>query len=169
MSETKAHALRAITLEPIGIIRTPHKSEEGTPIQPKGAMGIQGFIELKVELAEGLKDLDGFSHAYLIYMLDRCDNFKLTIMPFMDTEEHGVFATRSPKRPCPVGLSIVKILSIENNIVKIENVDMLDRTPLLDIKPYVPEMDNFKTEKNGWLEKNHHKSNNMKADERFKE
>ena len=156
-----------VTFTPIGVIRSPHKSEEGTPIQPKGAIGIEAYIEIKPELTEGLKDLGDFSHIYLIYVLDRCNDFKLTTIPFMDTEEHGVFATRSPKRPCHIGLSIVKIISIEENIIKIENADMLDGTPLLDIKPYVPSMDNFETEKNGWLERNHHKSNHMKADDRF--
>lgn len=160
--------MKNVSFEPIGIIRTPHQNIEGTPIQPKGAMGVEGHIELQPKLSEGLKDLQNFSHAYLIYVLDRCAGYKLTTIPFMDTEEHGIFATRSPKRPCPIGLSIVKLVSVDGNIIKIENADMLDKTPLLDIKPYVPEMDNFETEKNGWLEKNHHKSNYIKADKRFK-
>ena len=156
-----------ITIKPIGTIYTPHKSETGMPIQPKGAIGIKGYIKIFKEFEDGLLDLNEYSHAYLIYFLHKIKGYKLQTIPFMDDEIHGIFATRSPKRPNPIGLSIVKIINIENNIINIENVDMLDGTPLLDIKPYVPEMDNFETEKNGWLDKNHKKSEHLKSDDRF--
>jgi tRNA-Thr(GGU) m(6)t(6)A37 methyltransferase TsaA len=156
-----------IELTQIGTIFTPHENEVGIPIQPKGANGIKGHIEIFDEFKDGLLHLDEFSHAYLIYVLHKVKDYKLHTIPFMDNEIHGIFATRSPKRPSPLGLSIVKILSVNDNIIQIENVDMLNNTPLLDIKPYVPAMDNFETQKNGWLEKNHIKSKYMKADDRF--
>ena len=159
---------KKICLTQIGIIKTPHTNEVGIPIQPKGAEGIKGEIEIFEEFKDGLLHLDEFSHVYLIYVLHKMKGYKLQTIPFMDDQIHGIFATRSPKRPCPIGLSIVKILSVKNNIIEIENVDMLNDTPLLDIKPYVPAMDNFETYKNGWLEKNHVKSKYLKADNRFK-
>jgi tRNA-Thr(GGU) m(6)t(6)A37 methyltransferase TsaA len=159
--------MNQIIFNSIGIIRTPHKYETGMPIQPRGAIGLKGYIEIFKEFQDGLLHLEEYSHVYLIYYLHKCKGYKLQAVPFMDDEIHGIFATRSPKRPNPIGLSIVKILDIKNNIINIENVDMLDKTPLLDIKPYVPKMDNFETEKNGWLDKNHIKAKYLKADDRF--
>ena len=110
------------------------------PIQPTGAKGIKGTIEIKDEYVDGLKDLDGFSHIHLIYLLHKVEGYMLEVKPFMDNSTHGVFATRSPKRPNRIGMSVVKLNKVEGNKVCVENVDILDGTPLLDIKPYVPQL-----------------------------
>jgi tRNA-Thr(GGU) m(6)t(6)A37 methyltransferase TsaA len=114
---------------------------KGTPIQPAGAGGVLGFVEVEPQYEAGLKDLTGFSHIILLYHFHRGRGVKLCVTPFMDTEEHGVFATRAPCRPNPIGLSIVKLLGMNGRVLEIEGVDVLDRTPLLDIKPYVPDFD----------------------------
>jgi tRNA-Thr(GGU) m(6)t(6)A37 methyltransferase TsaA len=156
-----------ITFEPIGIIRTPFKTKEGMPIQSKGATGIKGQIELKEEFVPGLTDLDGFSHIIIIYYFHKSKGFALVTTPFLDSKKHGVFATRAPKRPNSIGISVVRLLKIEKNIIFIENADMLDETPLLDIKPYIPEFDIHKTEKNGWIENKKGKLDKTKSDKRF--
>jgi tRNA-Thr(GGU) m(6)t(6)A37 methyltransferase TsaA len=153
---------------PIGTIHTPFKNVEGMPIQPSGAKGIRGHIDILPEFVEGLKDLDGFSHIVLLYHFHEGKESKLTVVPFMDTVPRGVFATRAPKRPNPIGLSVVKLIGIEENIVHIENVDILDGTPLLDIKPYVREFDHEEKIRVGWLEKARGRSRSKKADDRFK-
>jgi len=157
----------SITLEPIGIIYTPFKSKEGMPIQSKGAKGIKGIIILKEEFIQGLTDLDGFSHIILIYYFHKTLGFELQTIPFLDDKKRGVFATRAPKRPNSIGISVVKLLRIEENTIFIENVDMLNETPLLDIKPYVPDFDIHKTEKNGWIKNRTDKLNEIKSDKRF--
>ena len=156
-----------ITLEPIGIIHTPFKAREGMPIQPTGAKGIPGQIEVNEEFVPGLADLDGFSHIILIYHFHKSTGFDLLTRPFLDNTPRGVFATRAPKRPNPIGLSVVRVLKIAKNIIYIENVDILDETPLLDIKPYIPDFDIHKTEKNGWLENKTDNINETKSDRRF--
>lgn len=157
----------SIIIEPIGIIYTPFKTKEGMPIQSKGAKGIKGQIKLKDELVPGLTDLDGFSHVILIYNFHKSKGFDLLTTPFLDNHQHGIFATRAPQRPNPIGISVVRLLKIENNILDIENVDMLDGTPLLDIKPYIPAFDIHKTEKNGWTENKTDNLNESKSDSRF--
>jgi tRNA-Thr(GGU) m(6)t(6)A37 methyltransferase TsaA len=152
--------------QPIGIIHTPFKHVEGMPIQPAGAAGVSGSIELYPEFVEGLQDLEGFSHIILLYHFHRARKPQLTVVPFMDTVLHGVFATRSPRRPNPIGLSTVKLRGIQGNILAIESVDMLDSTPLLDIKPYVPEFDACETVKVGWLEQARGRVKNQKSDNR---
>lgn len=151
----------------IGAIRTPFKDTEGMPIQPSGAKGIRGTVEVFPEFAEGLKDLDGFSHITLVYHLHKAKGAKLTVIPFMDTKPRGVFATRAPRRPNPIGLSTVKLLKVDGNILHIENVDILDGTPLLDIKPYVPEFDREDEYRVGWLEKARKQVREKKSDDRF--
>ncbi len=158
---------RETTYINIGIISSPHKSIEGIPIQPVGAKGIEGEIELKEEFTEGLKDLDRFSHIIVIYDFHKSNEFKLTVKPFLDKEPHGIFATRAPKRPNPIGLSVLKLNKIEKNILYVENVDILDGTPVLDIKPYVSRFDFVEDEKNGWLERNIAESVNKRSDKRF--
>ncbi len=160
--------MTAIQLTPIGIIHTPFKSLEGMPIQPPGAKGISGWIELKEEFAAGIKDLDGFSYIYLIYYFHCSTGYSLVVKPYLDDSTHGLFATRAPKRPNPIGLSIVQLDKIENNIIHITNVDMLDETPLLDIKPYVPDFDSWDAAKIGWLHKRSNNATEMKSDARFK-
>ena len=159
-----------IELESIGTIHTQFTEIEGMPIQPTGAKGIEGTIEIKEKYAEGLKDLDGFSHIHLIYLLHTVDGYMLEVKPFMDNTTHGVFATRSPKRPNRIGMSVCKVNKVEDNKIYIENVDILDGTPLLDIKPYVPQLyeDTIDELKIGWFENNHKKAKSQKSDSRFK-
>lgn len=139
------------------------------PIQPVGAKGIKGEIYLDEEYTEGLTDLEEFSHIILIYHLHLSKGFSLRIKPFLDDKKHGVFATRAPKRPNPIGLSVVHLDKIVNNLVHISNVDIVDGTPLLDIKPYIPQMELREDEEVciGWFEKSHHKAADMKSDNRF--
>lgn len=156
-----------ITYSPIGIIRSPFKTIQGTPIQPRGAQGIRGTIEMRPDLVPGLKDLDGFSHIVLIYHFHLAQGFCLQLKPFLDDRERGVFATRAPLRPNPIGLSIVRLLGIKGHILHIEDVDLLDGTPLLDIKPYVPEFDVREADRIGWLLGKAEKASECTADNRF--
>jgi tRNA-Thr(GGU) m(6)t(6)A37 methyltransferase TsaA len=137
---------------PIGVIRSEHRLAEETPVQPVCARGCRGRAEIKPEYAEGLKDLDGFSHLILIYHLDRAGPPRLTVKPFTDDRERGVFSTRHPQRPNPVGFSVVRLKKIEGTTLYLEDVDILDRTPLLDIKPYVPRFDSVDCSRGGWTE-----------------
>jgi len=157
----------AIEFTPIGIIHSPFKKREGMPIQPKGATGITGIVEVYPQFQKGLDDLDGFSHIYLIYYFHRSQGFNLKVVPFMDTRPRGLFATRAPKRPNAIGLSIVKLDRIENALLHIRDLDMLDGTPVLDIKPYVPEFDAPQAFRTGWLEKASKTVAERKSDQRF--
>ena len=157
-----------IAFESIGLIRTPFTSLEGMPIQPKAAAGIKGKVILDKPFETGLADLDGFSHIILIYYLHKSVGFELKITPFLDKTPRGVFSTRAPKRPNAIGMSVVKLTNIEENILYIENVDMLDGTPLLDIKPYIPGFDTHETEKQGWIRDKTKDLTNIKSDKRFK-
>ncbi|MDD5154994.1 MAG: tRNA (N6-threonylcarbamoyladenosine(37)-N6)-methyltransferase TrmO [Candidatus Omnitrophica bacterium] len=148
---------KEIRLKPIGIIHTPYKEPKGIPIQGKFEKSITGQAELFPEYVKGLKDLNDFSHIILIYYFDRSKEEKLAGRPFLEDEEHGIFAIRSPHRPNHIGFSIVKLEKIINNIVTFSEVDILDDTPLLDIKPYVSHFDSREKVKNGWLDK-HFKS-----------
>lgn len=152
----------------IGLIHSPFKETRGMPIQTTGAKGTTGTVEVYAEYADGLKDLEDFSHIILLYHFHRSAGHSLMVKPFMDDAQHGVFATRAPKRPNSIGLSVVKLMKIEGNILYIENVDMVDGTPLLDIKPYVPEFDIKEVERTGWLSTNSKKVYKAKADERFR-
>ena len=152
---------------PIGTIRSPHTSLAGMPIQPPGAAGIRGTVELLPEFQDGLKDLDGFSHIILLYHFHQSAGYTLSVVPFLDTHPRGVFATRAPKRPNPIGLSIVKLQKIEGNVLYIENVDVLDGTPLLDIKPFVPDFDAQTDVRVGWLESAQNKAKTQRSDNRF--
>lgn len=156
-----------IEYKSIGVIKTPFKEREGMPIQPTGAKGIVGQIEIKDEFLEGLTDLDGFSHIILIYHFHKIKEFELILKPFMDDKKHGVFSTRAPKRPNAIGFSVVKLNKIEGNILHVENVDILDETPLLDIKPFIPDVDSAEVTKMGWLEGKSNKMGDKKSDNRF--
>ncbi len=151
----------------LGIIRSPYDTLENMPIQPKGARDVIGSIEMNPELVEGLKDLEGFSHVFLLYAFHHATREKLSVVPFMDTEERGVFATRSPLRPNHIGLSIVEITSIKNNIIYIKGVDILDGTPLLDIKPYIEAFDAVKESRSGWMTKSDEEVETKRSDNRF--
>jgi tRNA-Thr(GGU) m(6)t(6)A37 methyltransferase TsaA len=142
-----------IKIKPIGIIRTPYKEPKGMPIQGKFEKGITGKVELFPEYKRGLKDIYGFSHIILIYYFDRANEEKLVGKPFLEDEPHGIFAIRSPMRPNHIGFSVVRLEKIENNIIIFSEVDILDNTPLLDIKPYVSHFDSRENVKNGWLDK----------------
>ena len=156
-----------IEFHQIGVIRTPFTQLEGMPIQPAGGTGVKGTVEVFEEYRAGLKDLDGFSHIVLLYHLHRSQRFDLNVVPFMDSEPRGVFATRAPKRPNPIGLSVVQLNSIENGVLCVQNLDILDGTPLLDIKPYVPEFDGQADVRMGWLERARKAVAEKKADDRF--
>jgi len=157
-----------IKYRPIGTIHSPFKDIEGMPIQPAGAANVRGTVEVLPELAEGLRDLEGFSHIILLYHFHRVQEAKLVVIPFMDSQPRGIFATRAPKRPNPIGLSVVRLISIEGNVLHIENVDVLDGTPLLDIKPYVPEFDQPDVEAVGWLERAKGRARATRSDDRFR-
>ncbi|MDP8257872.1 MAG: tRNA (N6-threonylcarbamoyladenosine(37)-N6)-methyltransferase TrmO [Candidatus Aadella gelida] len=142
-----------ITIKPIGIIHTPYKTTEGMPIQGAFEEKVTGTVELFQEYKEGLKDVEGFSHLILIYYFNRAKAEKLLGKPFLEDEVHGIFSIRGPMRPNHIGFSIVKIQKIEDNVSTFSEVDILDETPLLDIKPYVAYFDSRENTKNGWLEK----------------
>ncbi len=157
-----------IQFTPVGIIHTPFKTVENMPIQPSAAKDIGGTIEIFPEYTEGLADLEGFSHIYIIFHLHKVNSFRLKVIPFLDTVEHGVFATRSPARPNPLGLSVAEIVSVKNNIIEIRGVDMLDGSPVLDIKPFVPEFENYTGIRRGWFEGKTKNASKTLSDERFK-
>jgi tRNA-Thr(GGU) m(6)t(6)A37 methyltransferase TsaA len=139
-----------LELKPIGRIRSPHREAQGTPIQPNWAVGIEGTVEVFAEFAAGLRDLEGFERIWLLYWFDRARPAKLDIIPYRDTHARGVFATRAPSRPNPIGMSCVRLLAVEGATLRVADVDILDGTPLLDIKPYVPDCDVFPVERTGW-------------------
>ena len=159
--------MEGIKYKTIGIIHSTFTEPKGTPIQPEGARGSEGTVEVFPEYAEGLKDIEGFSHIILLYHFHLSREGSLKVKPFMENLFHGVFATRAPARPNPIGISIVQLISVEKNALHIQDVDIVDGTPLLDIKPYVPEFDIRAVKKIGWLEKNIHKLSTSKDDERF--
>ena len=144
---------KTISLKPIGIIRTPYKKPKGMPIQGRFDSGIMGRVELLPRYAAGLKDVEDFSHLILIYYFNRVKEEKIIARPFLEDVEHGIFAVRSPYRPNRIGVSIVRLESVKKNILTFSQVDILDKTPLLDIKPYVTFFDSRKNVKNGWVEK----------------
>ena len=139
-----------ITYKPIGVIRSEHLAVEETPIQPVYAKGCKGRAEVSAEFADGLRDLEGFSHIYLIYHFHRAGPARLMVKPFLQDVERGVFATRAPSRPNAIGLSVVELVCREGNVLHLDGVDILDGTPLLDIKPYTAKFDLFETARDGW-------------------
>ena len=156
-----------IKYKPIGIIHSPFKEPKGTPIQPAGAKGVNGTVEIFPEYAGGLKDIEGFSHIILLYHFHVSRRSTLIAKPYMDSEAHGIFAMRGPSRPNAIGISVVRLVKVQGNILHIQDVDIVDGTPLLDIKPYVPEFDMREVASIGWLEKNVHKVFASKDDGRF--
>ena len=157
-----------IEFTPIGIIHSPFMEPEGMPIQPPGAAGAKGTVEVFEDFRSGLKDLDGFSHIILLYHFHRSHGFKLHVVPFMDSQLRGLFATRAPKRPNPIGFSVVQLDKIKDGVLFIRDVDILDGTPLLDIKPYVPKFDAQVEVRTGWLEKAGKSVSSRRSDDRFK-
>ncbi len=157
-----------VVYKPIGVIHSPFKTLEEMPIQATSDVSRPGTVEIYSEFVEGLKDLEGFSHIYLIYHLHKIRASKLLVTPFLDIEPHGIFATRAPSRPNPIGLSLVKIVRLEDNLIHIDKLDMLDETPLLDIKPYVPDFESVRSVRTGWLEKAKGQIRTQKSDDRFR-
>jgi tRNA (adenine37-N6)-methyltransferase len=139
------------TLHPIGVIHSPFTNKKQTPIQPTRSQAL-GTVEVFPEFLDGMEGLDGFSHLILLYIFDRSDGYSLRVQPFLDDRTHGIFATRYPYRPNPLGLSIVRLLKRDGALLEIEGVDVLDKTPLLDIKPYVPDFDLRLNARAGWYE-----------------
>jgi len=154
-------------LTAIGTIHSPFRELADMPIQPSGAKGVIGHIELLPEYVPGLKDLDGFSHLIVLYHFHRVTRSELLVTPFLDPDEHGVFATRAPTRPNPIGLSVLQLNGIDGNRLEVENIDILDGTPLLDLKPYIPDFDRVDQARTGWLEKRAHLAASHRSDRRF--
>ena len=140
----------AICYRPIGIIHSGHHDPDHGPIQPCYADGYTGTVEVFEEFAKGLQDIEGYSHIYLLYHLDRAQPGSLLVKPFLQDIEHGIFSTRAPGRPNPIGMSLVRLLSREGNLLHIANIDTLDGTPLLDIKPYSRRIDCVIGTRDGW-------------------
>ena len=136
-------------MKPIGVIHSPFTNKKQTPIQPTRSQAI-GRVEVFPEFADGLRDLEGFSHIILLYVFHKSHGYTLRVKPFLDDQLRGLFATRHPCRPNPIGLSVARLLARRENILDIEGVDMLDGAPLLDIKPYVPDFDTRTNVKTGW-------------------
>ncbi|PNX53542.1 MAG: tRNA (N6-threonylcarbamoyladenosine(37)-N6)-methyltransferase TrmO [Thermoplasmata archaeon M9B2D] len=146
--------MKEIRYKPIGTIHSPFKEQRGTPIQPISGKGTKATVEVFPEYAKGLQDIEGFSHIILLYHFHLSKTISLVSIPFMDDAPHGIFAIRSPNRPNPIGISIVRLINRNKNILHVEDLDIVDGTPLLDIKPYVPEFDTREVRKIGWLTKN---------------
>jgi tRNA-Thr(GGU) m(6)t(6)A37 methyltransferase TsaA len=161
-------SMEIIEYKPIGIIYSPFKNIKNMPIQPVGAKGVSGTIELQPEYEGGLKDLDGFSHIILIYHFHLSEGYSLQVKPFLDDTPRGIFAIRAPRRPNPIGLSVVRLEKIEGATLHISNVDIVDGTPLLDIKPCVPHFDCLEDVRIGWLEDRAKRAVGKRSDERFK-
>jgi len=166
--QSPADVPSSLTYIPIGIVHSPFSDISGMPIQPNGARGVRGSIKMGDEFSAGLKDLDGFSRIILIYAFHRCQGYSLEVKPFLDRMPHGIFATRAPRRPNAIGLSIVHLVGIQGNLIEIEDVDILDGTPLLDIKPYVPAFDSYCEVKAGWFDTVSHNATSVRSDGRFR-
>ena len=159
--------MKNIIYTPIGVIHSPFTDTTGMPIQPISAAGVCGTVVVAPEYCGGFKDLDGFSHIILVYHFHEVRGYTLRVTPFLDDTTRGVFATRAPKRPNPVGISVVKLSKVEKCTLHMEDVDILDGTPLLDIKPYVPEFDIRTVEKTSWLSEKVQNVYTTRADNRF--
>lgn len=140
-----------IIIEPIGIINTPFKNKEECPIQGSYSSCSIGTVEIFKEHEEGLKDIETFSHIYIIYYFDKASEIKYIRPTFLDDKKHGIYASRHPCRPNSIGISIVKLLNRNKNILKVSSIDVIDKTPLLDIKPYIPRHDIISDASEGWI------------------
>lgn len=160
--------MQEIHYRPIGVIHSPFKEPRGAPIQPKAAEGVKGTVELYDKFKEGLADLDGFSHVILIYHFHLSEGYTLKVKPFLDDTPRGLFATRAPRRPNPIGVSVVPLVRIDGATLYVSNLDIVDGTPLLDIKPYVPEFDKQTDIRVGWLTGKSRRVKDTFSDDRFK-
>lgn len=157
--------LMNLELRPIGTIRSPFVEPAGTPIQPVYADGTEGTVEVFEPFVEGLADLEGFDRIWLLYWFDKSGGAKMRVIPYLDNQEHGLFATRAPVRPNPIGLSCVALRCIAGNVLHVADLDILDGTPLLDIKPYVPAFDSYPAARSGWVDEQ--RMERTTADQRF--
>ncbi len=155
------------TYESIGVVHSPFTALDEMPIQPVSSASGAGVVEIFPRFVEGLRDLDGFSHVILLYHFHKVRCYTLTVTPFLDSKPHGVFATRAPSRPNPIGLSVVKLLTIDDNELHVEQLDVLDGTPVLDLKPYVPEFDYRPGARIGWFEQARGQFPGKLSDNRF--
>lgn len=168
MDPAAPRAQEPLTYRPIGLIRSPWLDPAGAPIQPSGARGAAGRAEIAPEYAAGLQDLAGFSHLILLYHCHRAGPARLTVTPFLDDASHGVFATRAPARPNPIGLSVVRLVGVEGAVLRLMDVDVLDATPLIDLKPYVPAFDQPEDPvRVGWLGQRAPAAATVQGDDRF--
>ncbi len=156
-----------LNIKTIGTIETPFDDLEGMPIQPSGAEEVTGTITIHKEYEEGLQDIEGFSHIILLYYFHKSKGFSLRVKPFLDNQKRGLFSTRAPRRPNPIGISIVQLLKRDANTLVIKGIDVLNGTPLIDIKPYVPGFDAKHATSIGWLEKKQGEAKSLKSDRRF--
>jgi tRNA-Thr(GGU) m(6)t(6)A37 methyltransferase TsaA len=155
-------------IHPIGIIHSPYTSIEDMPIQPKGASEVTGEVIVDEKYIDGLQDLEGFSHIYLLYIFHKAARTEMQVIPFMDKQSRGVFSTRSPLRPNHIGISIVKLTRVEGNSVFVKGIDILDGTPLLDIKPYIEKFDAVQDSVSGWLQASDEEIKTKRSDKRFR-
>jgi len=154
-------------LTQIGVIRCPFKSAAGTPVQPFCAAGTEGWIEVFGSYVDGPQDLDGFQRVWVLFWCHRASEAKLTVIPYRDTVPHGLFATRAPARPNPIGLSTVRLFGITGSMLHVGELDILDGTPVLDIKPYVSQYDSYPAQRCGWLDGDRATKGVVVADDRF--
>ena len=160
---------QAITYRPVGVVRSPFTRLEGMPLQSVAAGDARASIEIRPDLAPGLRDLDGFSHVHVITHLHHGAPGGLELVPFLDDTVRGIFATRSPRHPNPIGLTVVRLIRVDGSTLEISGADLLDGTPVLDVKPYVPTFDSVAAERSGWLEKAAERVHEVKSDRRFDE
>jgi len=159
--------MTGITFTPIGTVHSPFRDPRNMPIQPVGARDVRGTIELDLAYAAGLKDLTGFSRIIVLYHFHRSEGYTLEVVPFLDTTPHGIFATRAPRRPNAIGLSILRLIAVDGATLTVEGVDILDGTPVIDIKPYVPAFDAYPDEQAGWLTTTSEDARTRRSDGRF--
>src|SRR5262249_17395758 len=157
----------AVVYRPIGVVRSPFTSMQGMPLQSVAAADVRGTIEIDPAFADGLLDLDGFSHLHVVAHLDRSRPGGLVLTPFLDDTPRGVFATRCPRHPNPIGLSVVRLEHVDGTTLHVAGLDLLDGTPVLDLKPYVPTFDCVAAERIGWFEGKVDRVHDVRADDRF--
>jgi tRNA-Thr(GGU) m(6)t(6)A37 methyltransferase TsaA len=159
--------MEPISYTPIGVVHSPFSTLEGMPLQTIAARGVRGSVEIEPAFCDGLRDLEGFSYVVLLTHLHLMSGFALEVTPYLDDQTHGIFATRSPRRPNPLGLSVVRLIAVEGSTLVIEDVDVLDGTPLLDLKPYVPAFDARSTDRIGWFANRLDRVHTTRSDKRF--
>ena len=157
----------SVVYEPVGYFRSPFSDVKGMPIQPVGGLEIEGIIEILPQFQKGLLDLEGFSHVIVLSHLHQIKGYDLVVKPFLDNVDHGIFATRSPKRPNPIGLSVMRLKSVSQTSIIVAGIDVLDGTPVLDVKPYVADFDQCDASRFGWFEGKSSNATHHLSDDRF--